>query len=317
MDLPRPAGTHTLRAAGLLLALAIAAMLLLGPFAGRARAGGKSPQVSLGTTLVETSFSISGLNAIERDAGKVFCPTGLVPYGGAVMTPPPAANGAGAYPQTFERLGGLHGFHSTVVDFAPPGTTGLGPLRITVQLTCGPKLKGMSPVQNSIFINPGETKSVQATCPDGKLLVGGAFQRTDFTGDGGDFATASWAVSTSAWMATGHAFGAFGGELNATAFCAPGKPNYEAESGAVAIPPHGNATATSPACPGRTQLVFGGFGTDPAGSVLFGNSSFNIDKTYSASGYNLSDAPANIIAESYCLQFPKPAKRHRRHRHHY
>lgn len=318
MALPRPIGKPAPGAIALLLAVALAA-LLIGPLTGRARADKHPRQVILDTMLVSTSFSISGSNTIERNAGKVFCPTGLVPYGGAISaSPPPDPMGIGVYPQTFERLGSVHGVHTTVVSFDPTGGPAL-PSRLwnaILQGVCGPKLKGMVPMQNNVFINPGETKSVTATCPDGKFLVGGAYQRTDFTGQGGDFATASWGVGNNAWMATGHAFGAFGGELNATAFCAPGKPNYEAESNAVTIPPHGTATATSPACPGRKQLIFGGFGTDPSGSVLFGNSTFNSDRTYSASGYNLSSSPATITAEGYCLKFVQPLRRGR-HRHHH
>jgi hypothetical protein len=317
MSLPRPVGTIALSIAGLLIAV-----LLFGPPSERARAvtvTGKHAQPPQ-TTIASGVATISGqqLNMIERTAGRVFCPPDLNPYGGAVAAnPPPRSDGVGVYPQTFERLGSLHGFHTTLVSFGPPGATPPGsPWQVTLQTVCGPKLKGMSPVQQNIFLNPGETKSVTATCPPGKFLIGGAFQRTDFTGDGGDFATTSWGLGNNAWMATGHAFGAFGGELNATAFCSPGPPNYEAESAAVTIPPHSIGTAISPACPGRKQLLFGGFGTDPPGSVLFANSILHPDRTYEVLGYNMFPSPVTITAEGYCSKFPKPTqkirKKHRR-----
>jgi hypothetical protein len=307
MSLPRPTGTHAVRIAGLL----IAALLLAS--AGTAIA--KPNRVQFTATIAGATFPIGGANTIERDAGKVFCPNGLNPYGGAMSaTPVPNSMGVGVYPQTFERLGSTFGFHTTVVTYTPHGVTApVAPWNVQIQVVCGPKIKGMVPIQQNIFLNPGETKSVTATCPTGKFLIGGSFQRTDFTGDGGDFVTASWGVGVGAWMAQATDFGAFGGELNSTAFCSPGPPNYEAESGAVTIPAHSTATATSPACPGNKQLLFGGFGTQPAGWVLFANSMFNSDKTYSVLGYNMGSAPATITAEGYCTQFPKGVKRKRKH----
>src|SRR5262249_30635855 len=132
--------------------------------------------------------------------------------------PPPGPDGEGIYPHSFERLGVQHGFHSTVAMFDPsPGLT--QPRSVTLSVACAQKRKHVTPPHRTVYVSPGQTKTAVATCPGRRFLFGGGFQRTDFVTRGGDYITDSHAISAKSWAVTGHAFGSFGGELTAIAYC--------------------------------------------------------------------------------------------------
>ena len=133
-------------------------------------------------------------------------------------SPPPARRRRGRLPHSYERLGVQHGYHSTVVLFDPsPSSTQAR--SVTLQVACARKQKHVTPPHKTVYVNPGETKTAVATCPGRRHLFGGGFQRTDFTARGGDYITESRAISDKSWSVTGRAFGQFGGELTAIAYC--------------------------------------------------------------------------------------------------
>ena len=226
-----------------------------------------------------------------------------------IADPPPGADGEGVYPHIFERIGIQQGWHVTPVllDATPPTT----PRTVTVQAVCGPDPGKVAAVRAPVQVNPGQAQSAVATCPAGRHLISGGFQQTNFTSKGGDFVTQSQAVGNNAWSATGSAFGSFGGQLFAVAYCVKGKSSWQEVSASAAIDPGATATATTPPCPAGRRVVAGGFNTSPAGAVFFGNGALNPDQSFSASGYNRSTAPATITGYAYCLRpaIPKPAKK--------
>jgi hypothetical protein len=224
-----------------------------------------------------------------------------------IADPPPAADGEGVYPHIFERIGIQQGWHVTPVLFDAVAPT--TPRNVTVQVVCGPDPGKVAAIHTLAQVNPGQAPSVTATCPAGRHLISGGFQQTNFTSKGGDFVTQSQAVGNNAWMATGSAFGNFGGQLAAIAYCVKGKSTWQEVSAAATINPGANATATTPPCPAGRRVVAGGFNTSPAGAVFFGNGSINPDQSFSASGFNQGTAPATITGYAYCLRptVPKTA----------
>ena len=177
------------------------------------------------------------------------------------------------------------------------------PRDVTLQVLCGPKLGHMTPPHTTVNLAAGDTKSAVAKCPGKRHLIGGGFQRTDFTSRGGDYVTESRAISSKAWRVTGHAFGAFGGEMTAIAYCQHSrKPLVTEVSGQTTIDPHQTGTAQTPTCPGGRKLVFGGFSTDPIGSTFFTNGGWAADDSQAGSGFNDSDAPSTLTVYGYCLK---------------
>jgi hypothetical protein len=228
-----------------------------------------------------------------------------------IADPPPASDGEGVYPHIFERLGIQQGWHVTPVLFdATPPTA---PRNVTVQAVCGPNPGKVAAVRMPApQINPNQVQTAVATCPAGRHLISGGFQQTNFTSKGGDFATQSQAVGNNAWSVTGSAFGTFGGQLFAVAYCVKGKSSWQEVSSAPApLAPGATGSAPTPTCPGGKRLVAGGFNTSPAAAVFFGNGAINPDQSFSASGYNRSTAPATITGYAYCLRpiAPKPSKK--------
>jgi hypothetical protein len=216
-------------------------------------------------------------------------------------SPGPTSDGEGIYPHSYERLGVQHGYHSTVVLFDPtPGST--QSRSVTMQVACAHKQKHVTPPHKTVYVNPGETKTAIATCPGRRHLFGGGFQRTDFIARGGDYITDSHAISDKSWSVTGHAFGGFGGELTAIAYCWRSKKPLLTEVSASASVGIGQfGTATTPPCPSG-RLVFGGFSSSPSGSVLLTNGSINPDGSWSASALNHFGPSASITAYGYCLK---------------
>ncbi len=276
------------------LVLLIACAALLTQLIGAQVAPAKSVRYA------HKSFELGGANSKRRLT--VRCPGRLVPLGGGMIgSPLPDPDGEGIYPHSYERLGVQHGYHSTVVLFDPsPGST--TKRRIILQVACARKQKHVTPPHKTTFVSPGQTKTVVATCPGRRHLFGGGFQRTDFTARGGDYVTESRAISAKSWSVTGRAFGGFGGELTAIAYCWHSKKPLVTEVSASAAAGSGQfATATTPSCP-RGHIVFGGFSTSPAGAALFTNGFFTATGGWSASAMGHFGPSATITAYGYCLK---------------
>jgi hypothetical protein len=288
-------GTRLNRArASVALALLFACGIVAAQLVAAERAAAKS------VTYTRKNFTIDGANTKRRLT--VRCPGHLVPLGGGMdSTPAPDADGEGIYPHSYERLGVQHGYHSTVVLFDPsPGSTTAR--QVTIQAACARKQKHVTPPHKTIFVSPGETKTAIATCPGRRQLFGGGFQRTDFTARGGDYITESRAISSKSWSVTARAFGGFGGELTAIAYCWHSKkPLLTQVSGSASVAPGQFATATTPPCP-RGHVVFGGFSSSPAGSVLLTNGFFDTFGGWSASAMNQFGPSATFTAYGYCLK---------------
>lgn len=292
------------RTSGSRAVLALAAAILtvgLVQLIGEAGAAAKpEAHASKSVAYKQKTFTLAGANAKRRLT--VRCPGRLVPLGGGMTSSPlPAADGEGIYPHSYERLGVQHGYHSTVVLFDPsPNSTEAR--SVTLQVACARKQRHVTPPHKTVYVNPGETKTAVATCPGRRHLFGGGFQRTDFTARGGDYITDSHAISDKSWSVTGRAFGQFGGELTAIAYCWRSKKPLLTEVSASADIGIGRfATATTPPCP-VGHLVFGGFSTTPAGSVLMTNGVINGDGSWSASAMNHFGPSASITAYGYCLK---------------
>jgi hypothetical protein len=289
-------------AGALALALLACVALLLVRFTGGSDAASHPKAHASGSiTYKQKTFSISGANAKRRLV--VRCPGRLVPLGGGMTSSPlPAADGEGIYPHSYERLGVQHGYHSTVVLFDPsPSST--ESRNVTLQVACARKQRHVTPPHKTVYVSPGQTKTAVATCPGRRHLFGGGFQRTDFTARGGDYITESRAISDKSWSVTGRAFGQFGGELTAIAYCWRSKKPLltEVASSPTTVGQGRFATATTPPCPvGR--LVFGGFSSSPAGSILLTNGVINGDGSWSASGMNHFGPSGSITAYGYCLK---------------
>jgi hypothetical protein len=251
-------------------------------------------------TYAQKSFGISGANAKQRLT--VGCPGRLVPLGGGMTSSPaPSSDSEGVYPHSYERLGVQHGFHSTVVLFdpSPESTTSR---QVTLQVACARKQKHVTPPHKTTYVSPGQTKTVVATCPGRRHLFGGGFQRTDFTGRGGDYVTESRAISSKSWSVTGSAFGGFGGELTAIAYCwRSKKPLLTEVSASTSVPTGRLASASTPSCP-RGHIVFGGFSSSPNAAILFASGAFNGSGGWTASAMNHFGPTASFTAYGYCLK---------------
>jgi hypothetical protein len=234
----------------------------------------------------------------------VSCPGHRIPFGGGMTSSPPPGppGGEGVYPHSYERLGVQHGYHVTAVLYDPSkGNT--TPRSVTLQVVCGSKLGHVTPPHTTVYVGAGETKSAVATCPGKRHLFGGGFQRTDFVSRGGDYVTESRAISSKSWRVTGQAFGNFGGELTAIAYCLHSrKPLVTEVSGSTTIKPQSLGTAQTTPCPPGRKLVFGGFNTDPTGSTLFASGAWAPDGSWQAAGFNNSGGDTTLSVYGYCLR---------------
>jgi hypothetical protein len=275
--------------AGLLVVAAI--LMLLGFNAGHASAK---------VFVAQQTFTMKDAN--QKTRFTVGCPGKVEPFGGGMITPPPLADGEGIYPHSYERLGVQHGYHVTAVLFDPSaGDTQSHD--VTLQVACGKKHSKITPPHTTQFIPAGETRTMTARCPGRRQLMGGGFQRTDFTAAGGDYVADSHATDSKTWSVTVHAFGAFGGEGTAIAYCLRSKkPLIQGVTASATAPPGQYAAATTPACPAGRSLVFGGFGSDPMGSLLLTNGGFDPSGGWTAGGYNkFGTGPATVTAYGYCF----------------
>ena len=238
---------------------------------------------------------------------QTLCPGGRFPVGGGMSTTPATgADGEGIYPHSYERLGAQRGWHISVV-FLDPSRGSTTPRDVTVQAMCGFGVIPATPTPHrTVYVRPGQTKTVVARCPKGQFLVSGGFQRTDFRSDGGDYVTESRALGTNAWVVSGHAYGTGSGELTSIAYCARMKKPILSEvvSSPAPVAANGSATTTTPTCPAGKRLITGGFSTHGSTDALFAAGTFNRNGTFSANAYGFFGAAPQLTAYGYCL----PAK---------
>jgi hypothetical protein len=282
-----------------ILAASLLAFLLLGALtAGAAGKGGRA-HVASSVRLAERTFHLTQPDKKQRLT--VSCPGRSKPLGGGMSSyPPPTAGGEGVYPHSYERLGVQSGWHVTAVLFDPDQRS-TQPRDVTLQVSCGPRLGHVTPPHTTKYVKPGQTKSAVATCPGRRHLFAGGFQRTDFISRGGNYVLESRAISDKSWRVTGHAFGQFGGQLTAIAYCTRSKRPLLTPVEATTSLGAGLGTATTPGCPPGTRMTSGGFSSNGSSSVFFTNGMINTDGTWSASGYNWGSG-ASLTAYGYCLR---------------
>jgi hypothetical protein len=247
----------------------------------------------------------------RRDRLETTCPGKSYPLGGGFTTSPVGADGEGVYPQSYERLGAQRGWHITAWLMDPSGPPPAS-RSVSVQTMCAKGLVPMSAPHKTNFVKPGETKTVVASCPKGQVLMSGGYQRFDFLGDGGDYPTESRAISSRAWQVSGSAYGAYGGELTAIAYCVRSKkPLLTEVSAAAPLPGAGSADVTTPPCPKGRRLTSGGFSMNGSTRNFFAGGSINANNTWTAHGYGFFDPapvpfvdppPPNLTAFGYCLK---------------
>jgi hypothetical protein len=270
-----------------------AALLALIPALAAERADGAGA-----TRIVGRTFTLKAANETPRLT--VICPKSKrfrFPYGGGMFSSGYDADGEGVYPHSYERLGVQHGYHVTPVLYDPsPGSTQAH--RVTLQVICGPEPGKLNPPHETAYVNPGESKTHNVRCTGKRKLIGGGFQRTDFTSRGGDFATESRAVARNVWRVSGTAFGGFGGELTGIAYCRK-KGGLSTVSASTTLQPGQFGSARTPPCPGKKSITWTGFTTNPLGSIFYAGGRYKGDRV-TGSGYNRSAAPANLTVFGYC-----------------
>jgi hypothetical protein len=240
-----------------------------------------------------------------KSRGVVRCPGGktVVPLGGGMVTSPgPSANGEGVYPHSYERLGAQRGWHVNPV-LSDPSDASTAPRTITMQVMCARGLVPVSAPHKTVFLKSGQTKTATATCPKGQVLISGGFQRTNFISHGGDYITESRAVGPRAWRVSGRAFGTFGGELTAIAYCdVSKKPLLTEVSASTPVAAGALAKATTPACPSGSRLTLGGFSMNGSTQGFFADGFINKNNTWTASAFGSFGAIPSLTSYGYCLQ---------------
>jgi hypothetical protein len=262
-------------------------------------AGDRGPLRAL--TLATKTFQMTRPDEIRRLV--IRCPGKTFPLGGGMKaTPPPGPDGEGVYPRAYERLGAQRGWHVSpvLIDPSPGSTT---PRQVTLQVVCGRGLVPTSSPRKTVFVSPGQTKTAVARCRGRSYLFSGGFQRTTLSTSGGDYITESRAIGPKAWRVTGHAFGKFGGELTAIAYCGKRKrPLLTEVSASVPLPAGAFATATTPPCPPGRRLTAGGFSANGSQDIFFADGAVNPDGTWSASGFGYFGPAPGLTAYGYCLR---------------
>jgi hypothetical protein len=251
-------------------------------------------------TLQSQSYQLNGADTKQRLT--VRCPgKKALPYSGGMYTDPLGADGEGVYPHSYERLGVQRGWHVTPVLYAPTAQRSAS-RSVTLQVVCGPRLGPVSSPHSTVFVGPGETRTAVANCPRGNKLLAGGFQRTNFVTRGGNYITESRAASDRSWQVSGSAFGNFGGELTAIAYCLKsGGPLVSEVDSETALPVGESATTTTPACPPGSTMVGGGFSTSPSGPALVSSAYFDPSGGWSATAYNEFGPDATVSANGYCM----------------
>jgi hypothetical protein len=288
---------HRLIAPASLLVVLLAGLLATSALGSGAQTS--KARVSGSVTLRSKSFTLSRPDQKQRLT--VGCPGKQRPLGGGMTSsPPPSAGGEGVYPHSYERLGVQRGWHVTAVLYDPDHRSTQA-RNVTLQVACGPRLGHVTPPHKTKYVKPGQTKTVTATCPGRRHLFSGGFQRTDFISQGGNYVIESRAISAKSWRVTGHAFGGFGGELTAIAYCTRSKrPMITEVSNSTSLAP-GYGSVTTPTCPPGTRMTAGGFSSNGSTSTFLTNGIINQDGTWSASGYNFGSG-ATLSAYGYCLR---------------
>lgn len=271
--------------------------------------GGKKKVVPIGRVgklrgfvLAQKEYRMSTPDAVERL--EVRCPGGRFPLGGGmVIGTPILPDGEGIYPHSYERLGAQRGWHVSAVMIDPSAASSVSH-RVSIQVLCARGVKGQAiGPRKTVFLRSGKTKSATARCPSGTKLISGGFQRTNFRTPGGDYVTESRAVGSKAWRVSGRAFGDFGGELTAMAYCVKGKGKLLTEvSGSSAIAAGETGTATTPGCPKGRRLIAGGFSTNGSTNAFYAGSSFNPNGTLSASSFGYFGPAPRLTAFGYCAK---------------
>jgi hypothetical protein len=160
----------------------------------------------------------------------------------------------------------------------------------------------VSSPHSTVFVTQGQTRSAVATCPPGNRLLAGGFQRTNFVTRGGNYVTESRAISDRAWQVSGAAFGNFGGELTAIAYCLrSGGPLVSEVDSETALPLEESATTATPACPPGSNMVGGGFSTSPSGPALVSSAYFDSGGAWSTTAFNEFGPNATLNAYGYCM----------------
>ena len=251
-------------------------------------------------TLASRSYQLNGADTKQRLT--VRCPgKRALPYSGGMVTDPLGPNGEGVYPHSYERLGVQRGWHVTPVLYSPSVQRSMS-RSVTLQVICGPRLGPVSSPHSTVFVAPGQTRTATATCPRGNRLLAGGFQRTNFVTRGGNYVTESRAASDRSWQVSGSAFGNFGGELTAIAYCLrSGGPLITEVDSQTSLPVEESATTTTPACPAGSSIVAGGFTTSPTGAALVSSAYFNPNGSWSATAFNEFGPDAEISARAYCM----------------
>jgi hypothetical protein len=251
-------------------------------------------------TMQSQTYRLSGADTKERLT--VRCPgKKQLPYSGGMLTDPLGLDGEGVYPHSYERLGVQRGWHVTPVLYAPTIQRSAS-RSVTLQVVCGPRLGPVSSPHSTVFVGMGETRSAVATCPPGNRLLAGGFQRTNFVTRGGNYVTESRAISDRAWQVSGSAFGNFGGELTAIAYCLrSGGPLVSEVDSETALPVEESATTATPACPPGSNMVGGGFSTSPSGPALVSSAYFDSGGAWSATAFNQFGPDATLSAYGYCM----------------
>ncbi len=261
--------------------------------------GGAGPLRAL--TLATKTLRLTEPDEAQR--GVVLCPGKTYPLGGGMIgSPPPDPDGEGAYPHSYERLGAQHGWHINPVLFDPSvGSTTAR--RVTLQVVCAKGLVPASTPRKTLFLKSGETETATAHCPKGQQLISGGFQRTNFRGHGGDYVTESRAIGSNAWRASGRAFGSYGGELTAIAYCDKSKrPLLTEIAASIPLPAGSFATATTTACPAGMRLTSGGFSANGSHDTFFAGGSFTDQGTWTAAGFGIFGPAPSLTAYGYCLK---------------
>jgi hypothetical protein len=273
------------------LALALAASFLAAAFLATSAGA---------LTLANQTYQLSGVDTKQRLT--VRCPgKRALPLSGGMLTDPLGPNGEGVYPHSYERLGVQRGWHVTPVLYSPTQQRSVS-RSVTLQVVCGPRLGPVSSPHNTVFVSPGQTRTATATCPKGNRLLAGGFQRTNFVTRGGNYVTESRAASDRSWQVSGGAFGNFGGELTAIAYCLKsGGPLISEVDSQTELPVGESATTTTPACSPGSSMVGGGFSTTPSGPALVSSAYFNNDGSWAATAYNEFGPDATLSAQAYCM----------------
>jgi hypothetical protein len=236
----------------------------------------------------------------------VRCPGGRYPLGGGMFNSPPiSADGEGIYPHSYERLGVQQGFHTTPVYWGGGGSRGTPTRYVTLQVACIRRWMGhVTPPHRTKYVAPGQTKTVVAKCPGSRRhLIGGGFQRTDFVSRGGNYVTESRATSSKTWRVTASAFGGFGGEITAIAYCLRrGHPLVkQVASRTVSILEGEVGYVRTPPCPKKRRLVYGGFRTAPQKGSFMTDGRFHRNQSWSTAAYNHFGPTVNLTAYGYCF----------------